>query len=177
MSGSASPFPLLLPQPQEPPHPLFLYHSSPSRSATPFFHISIHLSSSPSHHRSKSESVFTQSRVFSGRSESRRRVRRKKKKASRRTCAPLGAIFGAGSRGLTPRLYLPRRASSQKKKKKIETKGERAVIFFKKKEPDWKELPVFFWFTWVRTPTWSGPARQNSTWRLFKSWSVSLSAV
>lgn len=28
----------------------------------PFFHISIHLSSSPSHHRSKSESVFTQSR-------------------------------------------------------------------------------------------------------------------
>lgn len=62
MSDSASLFPLLLPQPQKSPHPLFLYHSSLFLSATPFFHISIHLSSSPSRRRSKSESVFTQSR-------------------------------------------------------------------------------------------------------------------
>lgn len=41
MSDSASLFPLLLPQPQKPPHPLFLYHSSLSlslfHSATPLF--------------------------------------------------------------------------------------------------------------------------------------------
>lgn len=158
MAGSGPTSPLLLPQPQKSPHPLFLYH--------PFFHISIHLSSSLSHHRSKSESVFTQSR-FSRVSPSRDSVLDEIQVVAHARDQDEVYIWNMSDAAALS--YTS--ASSQKFKQK------RNELDIKKGTGLEGPSCRFQSFTWLWTWKLSGPPGQNSTRRLFESWSVSFSAV